>query len=107
MPMYENKELQMNLGTSYRQAMMASVLDCSIIDIYKIKIIQAYYIQYNRTKCIVVHGNLSSMFVKADPIPLLVMIKSFTPPNDVLVSPRLTACLPCYAHHDPPLRQLL
>ena len=69
MPVYERKELQMNLGTSYTQVMMASILDCSMISIYKIKIIQAYYIQYNCTKRIVVHGNLSSIFVKADPIP--------------------------------------
>ena len=43
MPMYEHKELQMNLGTGYTQVMVAFNLGFQYNKtIYKIKIIQTY-----------------------------------------------------------------
>lgn len=100
MPLHEHKELLMSLGTGNTQATMA--FDPGIQynrNIYKIKTIQRYYIQDNYTMRIVVHGNLSPIYVEADAFPPFAMT------NDILVPPCSKACLPCYAYHDLPQRQ--
>ena len=108
MPLYERKELQMNLGGGDTQAIMTfNPGSQQNKNMYKITIIQGYYIQDNSTKRIVVHGNLSPIYIKADPLSPFAMTNPFTSHNDVLVSPCSKARLPGYAHNDPSLRQSL